>query len=114
MTQLVPFEVLVWAFVAVAFVTANLPWLTDRIGLMLLPESGTKGAWTRIGEWAVLYVLMGLIGKGLEYQATGSIHPQGWEFYVITGSMFAVFALPGYIWRYDLRPQLRSRALRTR
>ncbi|WP_018875182.1 MULTISPECIES: DUF2818 family protein [unclassified Thioalkalivibrio] len=113
MTQWIPFEVLVWGFVVVAFISANLPWLSERIGLMVLPEE-TKGPWTRIGEWLVLYFLIGLIGKGLEYQATGGIHTQGWEFYVITLSLFAMFALPGYIWRYDLRPHLRSGQRRTR
>ncbi|WP_018934774.1 DUF2818 family protein [Thioalkalivibrio sp. ALJ24] len=114
MNQLIPFEALVWGFVAFAFVAANLPWLTDRIGLMFLPSSGTKGAWTRIFEWLALFLLVGLIGKGLEYQATGSVHAQGWEFYVITLSMFAVFAIPGFIWRHDLRPHLRQRARRAR
>jgi hypothetical protein len=42
------------------------------------------------------------------------VHPQGWEFYVITLALFAMFALPGFIWRYDLRPQLRARKDRTR
>jgi hypothetical protein len=113
-TQWIPFEVLVWGFVVVAFISANLPWLTERIGLMVPPASGVKGPWTRIFEWAGLYLLVGLIGKGLEFQATGGIHTQGWEFYVITLSLFAVFALPGYIWRYDLRQHLRTRAHRSR
>jgi len=113
-TQWIPFDVLVWGFVVVAFISANLPWLSDRIGLMVVPESGIKGPWTRIGEWLVLYIVIGAIGKGLEFQATGGIHPQGWEFYVITLSLFAMFALPGYIWRYDLRPHLRAGQRRAR
>lgn len=114
MTQWLPFEALVWGFVAVAFVSANRPWFSDRIGLMLRPSSGDKNPWVRIGEWLFLYFLIGAIGKGLEYQATGGVHPQGWEFHVITLALFAMFALPGFIWRYDLRPQLRARKHRTR
>ncbi|WP_018867800.1 MULTISPECIES: DUF2818 family protein [unclassified Thioalkalivibrio] len=114
MTQWIPFEALVWGFVVVAFISANLPWLSERIALMVLPKNGTKGPWTRIFEWFGLYILAGLIGKGLEFQATGGIHSQGWEFYVITLSLFAMFALPGYIWRYDLRPHLRTGERRTR
>ncbi len=67
MTPWFPFEALVWGFVAVAFVSAYLPWLSDRIGLKLLTSSGEKNPWVRIGEWLVLYFLIGAIGRGLEY-----------------------------------------------
>ncbi|MCG5501723.1 DUF2818 family protein, partial [Ectothiorhodospira lacustris] len=36
----------------------------------------------------------------------GTIHTQGWQFYAITLSMFAVFAMPGFIYRHDLRRHL--------
>ncbi|MFN4263575.1 MAG: DUF2818 family protein [Thioalkalivibrionaceae bacterium] len=101
-------------FLVIAFVGANLPWLSDRIFFVFVPANGKKSPWTRVFEWGVLYVVIGLIGFGLERLATGDVHSQGWEFYAITASLFAVFAIPGYIWRFDLRPHLRSRSRRAR
>jgi hypothetical protein len=40
---------------------------------------------------------------------TGEIYHQDWVFYAVTISLFLVFALPGFIYRYDLRRQLRAR-----
>ncbi|RFA30580.1 hypothetical protein CAI21_05960 [Alkalilimnicola ehrlichii] len=93
----------------VAFVAANLPWLTERVFFVLRPPAHGKREWIRLLEWAVLYVLVGLIGRGLEYQLTGQIQPQDWEFYVTTLCLFVVFALPGFIYRHDLRRHLRKR-----
>lgn len=38
-----------------------------------------------------------------DYNLTGVIHRQGWEFYATTLSLFVVFALPGFIYHYDLK-----------
>lgn len=99
----------VWGYFLMAFVAANLPWFTERVFFFLEPRSGEKGPAMRLLELLVLYLIVGAIGFGLERQVTGGIHSQGWQFFAITGSLFLVFALPGFIYRYDLRKHLRQR-----
>ena len=57
----------------------------------------------RLSEWMVLYTLSGLVAPGLEQKATGHRYPQEWEFYVVTLCLFIVFAIPGFIYRYQIR-----------
>jgi hypothetical protein len=100
---------LVWVFFGLAFVVANLPWLSDRIFFVIEPKQGEKKAAMRLLEWFVLYLIVGLIALGFERQVTGGNHPQEWEFYAVTLSLFTVFALPGFIYRYDLLKLLQRR-----
>jgi hypothetical protein len=90
--------VLQGAFLALAFFLANLPWLSQRCFLILQCER--KSPWLRLLEWFVLYFVVGLLALGLEKQVTGSVYPQGWEFYTVTLSLFMVFAFPGFIYRF--------------
>lgn len=46
----------------------------------------------------------------LEYKITGGNYSQQWEFYVATLCLFVVFALPGFIYHYDLKKLLKSQA----
>lgn len=92
-----------WLLIAIALVCANLPWLSDRILLVLRPVQGGKRGWWRWSEWFLLYLLTGAVALGLEQKLNGERYPQGWEFYVVTFCIFMVFALPGFIYRYDLR-----------
>jgi hypothetical protein len=91
-------------FVAVA--AANLPWLSERFLLLINLPGDRKGVWHRLIEWLLLYLLVGAISIGLEKKVTGSIHTQDWEFFVVTFCLFLVFALPGFIYRHDLRRKL--------
>jgi len=100
---------LVWVFFGLAFVVANLPWLSERIFFVVEPKKSEKGPAVRLLEWFILYLIVGLIAMGFERQVTGGNHPQEWEFYAITLSLFTVFALPGFIFRYDLLKLLRRR-----
>lgn len=97
-----------WAYIALAICAANLPWLSDRLFFVVRSAKG-KSAGFRLLEWLVLYLLVGVIGLGLERRLTGEIYHQGWVFYVVTVSLFMVFALPGFIYHYDLRRVLRRR-----
>jgi hypothetical protein len=99
----------VWILAGIAFVAANLPWLTERFFFVLPPPGGTKRAWMRLLEWGVLMGIVGLIGVGLEQKVTGVIHAQDWEFYAVGVCLFVVFALPGFIWRHDLKRLLDRR-----
>lgn len=92
-----------------ALVAANLPWLSDRVFFVFTPKQ-EKSVWMRLLEWLVLYFITGAIALGLESRLMGQLHKQTWEFYAVTFSLFIVFALPGFIWRYDLRKLLRQRS----
>ena len=93
----------------IAVLAANLPWTSERIAFVHKPRSGKKSEWVRLLEWLVLFALVGLIGAGLEYRTQGELMAQGWEFWVIALSLFAVFALPGFVYRHDLRRRLLKR-----
>jgi hypothetical protein len=85
-------------FVLIAFGSANLPFFTERHWLIwsgALPKS----LGVRLLELVALYFLVGLLGLALENNA-GQIAPQGWEFYVITGTLFLTFSFPGFCYRY--------------
>jgi len=92
-----------WILIGLALVAANLPWISDRIFLVVTPRSGHKRAWIRWLELIVLYFLVGAVGFGMEKKLNGDISHQGWVFVVVTASLFLVFALPGFLWRIDLR-----------
>ena len=51
--------VLQWSFLVIAFVLANLPWLSQRCFLILQCER--KSPWLRLLEWLILYFVVGLM-----------------------------------------------------
>lgn len=81
-----------------ALLAANLPFINHRI-LLLGPVRDPKSLAWRLLELVLLYFVVGAIGLLLEKNA-GQIAPQGWEFYAITGTMFATLAFPGFVYRY--------------
>ena len=101
--------VAVWLLIGVAVIAANLPWLSERFLFVLTPRDGTKRFWMRLAEWFLLYLVVGAVAFGLEQKAIGSPHAQDWEFYAVTLCLFVVFALPGFIYRHDLRHHLLRR-----
>lgn len=105
----------IWILLVTALLAANLPWLSERF-LLVFPTGGRdKRAWMRLFEWLCLYFIIGGLAFGLETKATGGIHEQGWEFYAVTFCLFLVFALPGFIYRHDLKHLLdRETRLRNR
>ena len=90
-------------FVAVAFTAANLPWISDRLFGVVVLKSGKKSVWLMFLEWFILYLLIGMVALGIEKKFTSDIYSQGWEFYASTLCLFLVFALPGFIYRFDLK-----------
>lgn len=86
-----------------SLVAANLPWMTDRTLLLFAPMQGGKPVWLRLLEWLVMYILMAGIAIGLEIKSTGTSHDQGWELFWVTFCLFMIFALPGFIYRHDLK-----------
>lgn len=95
-------------FLFVAFIAANLPWITERLFGLIALKSTKKPVWVSLVEWFVLYILIGLIALGLEKKFTSEIYPQDWEFYASTLCLFLVFALPGFIYRFDLKRLLKK------
>ena len=84
---------------AAALAAANLPFLSERILLVLRPRGGVKRFGWRVLELALGYgALLGL-ARALE-ASRGEITPQNWEFYAVTGCLFLVLAYPGFVWRY--------------
>lgn len=94
-------------FLIVAFIAANLPWISDRFFGLIPLKSAIKPVWTCILEWFVLYLLVGVIALGIEKKFISEIQPQDWEFYASTLCLFLVFALPGFIYRFDLKHLLK-------
>jgi len=90
-------------FILVAFIAANLPWFSERVFGLFTLKSGKKSASLCLLEWLVLYFMTGLAALGLEKKYTSDIYSQDWEFYASTFCLFVVFALPGFIYRYDLK-----------
>ena len=87
--------------IVVAFVTANLPFVNQRV-LALIPLSGPKILAVRLAELVVFYFIAGGVGLALENQA-GQITPQGWQFYAVTGALFVTFSFPGFVYRYLIK-----------
>jgi Protein of unknown function (DUF2818) len=91
----------VWLVILLALAAANLPFVSQRLfGLLALRTPKTLAI--RLAELLVLYFVVGGVGLLLEQRA-GQIAPQGWEFYAVTGSLFATLAFPGFVWRYLVR-----------
>ncbi len=91
----------VWLVIVLALAAANLPFVSQRLfGLLAL--RAPKSLAVRLGELVVLYFVVGGIGLLLEQRA-GQVAPQGWEFYAVTGALFATLAFPGFVWRYLVR-----------
>lgn len=97
-----------WMVVALALITANLPFFNDKVfALVPLKQGGAgqrrKPFFVRLLELIVLYFVVGTVAFGLEARL-GNTFPQTWEFYAITGCLFVVLAFPGFVVRY-LRKQ---------
>jgi len=90
-------------FLLVAFIAANLPWISERLFGLIAVKSGKKSIWMSLLEWFVLYLLIGMVALGIEKKFTSDIYSQDWEFYASTFCLFIVFALPGFIYRFDLK-----------
>lgn len=93
---------------------ANLPWLSERFFFFFDPPGGQKGIGMRLLEWLILFALFVVAALGAENKVMGSNYQQGWEFYTVLFCLFVVFALPGFIYRHDLRPHLEKRERRSK
>ena len=99
----------------VTLIAANIPFLTDRT-LLLFKSDSNKSFWLRFLEWFIMYIVVMAIAIGMESKLHGAAYAkvwefwnfsQHWEFYSITLCLFVVFALPGYLYHYDLKRYLK-------
>ncbi|HYF18890.1 MAG TPA: DUF2818 family protein [Ramlibacter sp.] len=97
----------IWLVIVAALVAANLPFLTDRLLMAVVPLKAPKSLGTRLAELVGWYFLVGGLGLLLEQRA-GQIARQGWEFYAITAALFLTLAFPGFVWRYLSRHRNRA------
>jgi len=91
----------VWLLIALALVTANLPFLTERVLTVVPWKRGVavKPFWVRMAELLLYYALVMALGFAFE-AALGNSFAQGWEFYAITFSLYVVLGYPGFVVRY--------------
>lgn len=88
----------VWLLLLVGFVTANLPFLTERL-LIVGPLRPGKALGWRLLELLLLTALV--IGLGMLIESRiGQRSPQGWQFYAVALCLMLTFAFPGFTWRY--------------
>ncbi|WP_298293304.1 DUF2818 family protein [Thiomonas sp.] len=92
----------VWLVIALAFIAANLPFVSNRFFLVFPLKKTPKSVWLRLAELVILYFVVGFIGRALEARI-GQNYPQQWEFYAVSASMFLVLAFPGYVLRYMVK-----------
>lgn len=91
----------VWLLIALALVSANLPFLTERVLVVLPWKQGRmmKPLWLRLLELLLYYAVV--IALGFAFEATlGNSFSQRWEFYAITFSLYLVLGYPGFVYRY--------------
>jgi len=89
----------------IAFVLANLPWLSDKHFIVFNPRQGSKkSSWIRLFEWLVYGFLTLIFASALEKKIFASSHTQDWEFYAVFFSLFFVFAFPSFVYRHLFLP----------
>jgi len=92
----------VWLVIALAALFANWPFISQRHLLLGFAVRPHKALALRLMEMLLLYCVVGLIGRLLEWRL-GAVHLQGWAFYVVTVAVFVTLGFPGFVWRYLLR-----------
>ena len=101
----------IWTLIAVALVTANLPFVNERVfALVPFKRQGrprVKPFWLRFAELTMWFGLTGLLGRAMEAHL-GNVFAQGWEFYAIAFALYIVLGYPGFVLRYLFRRRTSS------
>jgi hypothetical protein len=100
----------VYGLIVLSFILANLPWLNQRFFAVIPSPSQSKAFWMRLLEWCAGFAVAALLAWRFELGCSsipaffgfaacaGEIYPKTWEFYSVAVVLFAVFALPGFIY----------------
>lgn len=99
---LVDISAATWLVVGLALLCANLPFVSQRLFLLIPFASGRKSGWLRVLELFFYYGVVGVAARFLE-ASNSAVAVQRWEFYAITASIFLVFAFPGFVYCYLLK-----------
>lgn len=103
-------SVAVYGLIILSFILANLPWLNNRVLAIIPVGINPKAFWLRLLEWGVGFALAALLAWRFELgcasvsaflgfaSCPGEIYAKTWEFYSVALVLFAVFALPGFIY----------------
>ncbi len=94
--------------ILVALLCANLPWFSSQYFFFITPKSGKKSTFPFVVEWFLMYVLVAIIAALIEIKVQGFIQAKSPEFYVITLCLFAVFAFPGLIYKFEINRRKKS------
>ena len=89
---------MIFLIILIALFLSNIPWFSKNL-FILFPLNKTKTIAMVLLEIVVNYFIVGFFVMFLEKQAIGNIHPQGWEFYVVTFFLFIVLSSPGFIYK---------------
>lgn len=99
-------SVAVWLLIALALLSANLPFLSEKVFALLPYRRGGAAAakpfWLRLAEVLAFYLIVGAVGFAFE-SSLGNRFSQGWQFYAITLCLYLVMAYPGFVYRYLYR-----------
>lgn len=86
-----------YILLVLALIFANAPFLTQRwFGVIKLKR---KHFGHHLLELAAGFGLTAFLAFFLENRS-GTVHPQGWEFYAVVVCLYLVFAFPCFVWRY--------------
>lgn len=89
----------IYLFFGMVLVLANAPFLSDRV-LLLFRSASRKSVLLRFLELAFFYGALIFVLSAEETRLGGSTYQQGWEFFIVTSSVFLVAAYPGFVYRY--------------
>ena len=110
----------VYSLIVLSLLLANLPWLNQRL-LAVIPLRSPKPFWLRLLEWVAALGVAALLAWRFELgcasvpaffglaSCAGEIYAKTWEFYAVTAVLFAVFALPGFIYFVEFGKRTKSR-----
>ncbi|GAB3544745.1 DUF2818 family protein [Noviherbaspirillum agri] len=92
-------SLLSWFVILLAALAANLPFMNERLFLVMPIGRQAKPFWLRLIELVILYFVVRGVAYLLEARI-GNVFVQQWEFYAITVCLFLVLAYPGFVVRY--------------
>jgi len=95
--------------ILVAILCANLPWFSNKYFFFITAKSGKKSTFPFVVEWLLMYILVAIIATLIEIKVQGFIQAKNPEFYAITLCLFAVFALPGLIYKFEINRRKKSK-----
>ena len=89
---------MIFLIILIALFLSNIPWFSKNL-FIFVPLNKTKPIALVLLEIVVNYFIVGFFVIFLEKQVIGNVHPQGWEFYVVTFFLFIVLSSPGFIYK---------------